>query len=185
MGPFYDPLQEQGSVNGSLPWSLLFPGNDQSSLAPSSFAVNLWLHECSYGFDAYSPDRHIPDEFSFIIALQKVKEVLLFWEPGLVIDKGDYLLVTGNFDFADVSTDNTERETRERLEVGRELLEREFRERTDALGSGLVLGYITQAEFEERLADLKARPVVRFVKLMGGEISTDLGVLWLSDLLTE
>lgn len=170
MGSFIDPLEEQGSENGALPWSLYTPGIDPSSLAPVSMAVNLWPHEYGYGFDEYALEGHIPDEFGFIIGLQKVKEVILIWEAGLEIDKDNILLGARSFKLVKIETPATEEKERiARLVVGKALLEREFQERIDRLKEDLEFGYIGQAEFDKRLADLEVRPVVRFGRLMADD----------------
>lgn len=166
MGSFIDPLQEQGLENGALPWSLCAPRSDQTSLVPSSVAINLWPFEQAYGFEEYAVHGHVPSEFGFTIGLWTVKEVLLFWESGLEIDEDDSLLGAQSFEFVELATNNMDRERSERLELGRTLLEQEFQARIGYTKRDLRFGRISQAELQERLAHLEIRPVVRLVRLM-------------------
>jgi len=174
MGSFVDPIEYQGSSNTTLPWSLYTPRFDQTSLAPTSFAINLWPIEHSYGYYGSELDGHMPAEFGFIVGLLKVKEILLFWESGVEVDEDNILLGNESFDFVEVAINNMEGERWERLEAGRALLEREFQQQIDDLRNELARGHIRLAEFEERLAHLEVRPVVRLVRLMaGGEFPPD------------
>lgn len=125
MGSFLDPLQEQGMDNESLPWSTLW-----ASSGPLSVAINLWPHEHSYGFDEYVEDSHIPDEFGLIFELHSVKEVLLFWESGLEINEEDNILLGARrFGFVEFDTNDAEETRKQRLEIGKALFDRAWREK--------------------------------------------------------
>jgi hypothetical protein len=174
LGSFIDPFQEQGDENGALPWSLYTSKVNQSSLAPLSIAINLWPHEYAYGYEDFTLDSHVPEEFGFIIGSQEVKEVLLFWESGLDIDVDNILLGARNFEFVEITTNTVEGKRRERLEIGRAMLEREFEILIEFLKTMLARGDIGQAEFEEQLSPLEVRPAVKFVRLMAeGEFPSD------------